>query len=197
MADFKIPLDKEISKFKKHLYSNQRIIFSAKFGEGKTYFFDKLNELNKDSLRIITLRPVNYTVASNEDIFEYIKRDILLQLKNDGLYECIDFDAFTNSLFNIDNIVELLCFLTSALPGGDLLSKFIKKGGELKKQYDEKKQLVSEFQDKFNIMPGGIYERDAFTITIEKVVDRIKGQNKKVILIIEDLDRIDPQHLFI
>lgn len=112
-----IPLDKEIKRFTKHLENNPRIIFSAKFGDGKTYFLKKFKEARGDDAHIVTLFPLNYSVSQNEDIFEYIKRDIILQLKDFGLYESIDFDAFEQSIFSKENILELIGFLASALPG--------------------------------------------------------------------------------
>lgn len=194
---FEIPLDKEINRFAVHLKNNPRVIFSAKFGDGKTYFLKRFKQSEANTFRVLTLYPVNYSVAQNEDIFEYIKRDILLQLKDDGIYESFDFEAFEKSLFSTENMLEVISFLTSALPGGELLNKLIKKGVEIKSKYDEqRKNTVSEFLDNFTHKTGSIYERDAFTILIENIVKRIKASGKNVILLIEDLDRIDPQHVF-
>ncbi|MCM1140624.1 MAG: KAP family NTPase [Muribaculum sp.] len=194
---FEIPLDKEINRFSTHLKSNPRIIFSAKFGDGKTYFLKRFKQSETNRFRVLTLYPLNYSVAQNEDIFEYIKRDILLQLKDDGIYESFDIEAFEKSLFSTENILEVISFLTAALPGGELLNKLIKKGVDIKAKYDEQRRdTANEFLDKFTHKTGCIYERDAFTILIENVVKRIKATGKKVVLLIEDLDRIDPKHVF-
>src|ERR1700754_2660453 len=77
-------------KFIEHLKikDNERIIFSGKFGHGKTtfleYFFEedkqKINFKNEISYNVIKLFPVNYSIASNEDIFKYIKYDIILEM---------------------------------------------------------------------------------------------------------------------
>lgn len=72
-----IPIDKELSDFKSHLEINERTIFSAKFGDGKTFFLNEFKKLYKDDYYFITLYPINYSIADNQDIFEYIKRDIL------------------------------------------------------------------------------------------------------------------------
>lgn len=95
-----ISIDKELVAFKEHLERNERTIFSAKFGDGKTYFLNefkkKYSDDNKESADkkekyyFITLYPVNYSVAENQDIFEYIKRDILLQLAKDEKLNPID-----------------------------------------------------------------------------------------------------------
>ena len=74
-----IPLDNEILRFRNHLDITPRVIFSAKFGDGKTTSLEEMrkHEIMKD-YDIFSIHPVNYSVASNEDVFEYIKRDILL-----------------------------------------------------------------------------------------------------------------------
>ena len=69
--------------FEKHLESpdNHRIIFSAKYGEGKTYFLKNIffsSEENQKKYETVHLFSVNCAVASNEDIFELIKRDIII-----------------------------------------------------------------------------------------------------------------------
>lgn len=97
-----IPIDKELADFKKHLERNERTIFSAKFGDGKTYFlneFKKKYSDEKEKYYFITLYPVNYSVAENQDIFEYIKRDILYQLAKDEKLNPIDFEAKAKSIF--------------------------------------------------------------------------------------------------
>lgn len=40
-----IPIENELKAFKEHLDINERTIFSAKFGDGKTFF---LNEFKKE-----------------------------------------------------------------------------------------------------------------------------------------------------
>src|SRR5690606_18756241 len=76
--------------FAEHLSipNNERIIFSGKFGIGKTTFLrrhffqcDTLSALRHTTqYNVIHIFPVNYSVAQNEDIFRYIKYDILIEL---------------------------------------------------------------------------------------------------------------------
>lgn len=79
-----IPVDDAIERFQNHLLSHDRVILSAKFGDGKSFFlneFKKKCEDSKDSpFKFITLYPVNYQVLENKDIFEIIKHDVLLQM---------------------------------------------------------------------------------------------------------------------
>lgn len=67
-----------LSKFEEHLKRNKRIIFSARYRDGKTYFLNKFIEQQKNNIFFVVLRPINYSVSPNEDVFDYIKRDILI-----------------------------------------------------------------------------------------------------------------------
>ena len=72
----------KLNDFAQYLETTDRIILSAKFGDGKTYLLNKLRNdaVMKDEYEFFTIYPVNYSVAKNEDVFEYIKRDIIVQL---------------------------------------------------------------------------------------------------------------------
>lgn len=86
-----IDISQNIQDFKQVFEKESRIIFSAKFGDGKSYFlneFMKSYDEKKNDYYFITLHPVNYVVEENRDVIEYIKRDILFQLiKDDRIYD--------------------------------------------------------------------------------------------------------------
>lgn len=192
-----IPIDTQLKMFDEHLSINERTILSAKFGDGKTFFLDKFKEAYKEKYCFVTLYPVNYSVAENADVFEYIKRDILLQLANDGMLNPIDLDAVVDSVFNWNTLKEVINFLLTFLPQGDILKKIMEKAEKFKKKYDEKKTDFNKYNEVFEIQRGGIYEHDGYTQLIEKTLQYIQeNEGKKTVLIIEDLDRIDPAHLF-
>ncbi len=69
-------------KFEEHLgiENNSRILFSGKFGIGKTYFLNKFFKARKNKYEVFHLYPINYQISSNEDIVEFLKRDILIEL---------------------------------------------------------------------------------------------------------------------
>lgn len=78
-----IDISQNIQDFKQVFEKESRIIFSARFGDGKSYFlneFMKSYDEKKNDYYFITLHPVNYVVEENRDVIEYIKRDILFQL---------------------------------------------------------------------------------------------------------------------
>lgn len=191
-----ISINQQLNDFYNYLSYNDRVIFSAKFGDGKTFFLNEFKEEHKKEYHFITLYPINYSLSDNNDIFEYIKRDILFQLEEDKLLSSIDIEAAISTIANWDNIKEVLNFLLSFIPQGKFLSKIISKAGQLASQYDERKTSFGEYDKFFELQKGGIYENDGYTKLIETTLSYIKEHGKKTILIIEDLDRIDPAHLF-
>lgn len=68
-----IPIDNELKAFKEHLEVNERTVFSAKFGDGKTYFLNEFKEKYGDSYEFITIYPVNYQIADNKEILSILK----------------------------------------------------------------------------------------------------------------------------
>lgn len=93
-----ISIEKETERFGRFIdeNGNDNIIFSGVFGIGKSYFLNKFfKESHKEEYVGLFLSPVNYSVASNEDIFEYIKVDILLGLLSQ--VPC-DFEKYNISL---------------------------------------------------------------------------------------------------
>lgn len=202
-----IDLKDKIKDFSQYLATTDRIILSAKFGDGKTFFLHQIreNERLSEEYKFFTIYPVNYSVAKNEDIFEYIKRDIIIQLKNEGLIDNIDLDVVFNSLFNFDNIIALASFLLSSVSEGVFYEKVLKIFYDKKKEYRKKRHTRDQYLASFSQINGCIYENDGFTIMIRNAVDWMKKDHvvngpewkkKKPVLIIEDLDRLDPKHLF-
>lgn len=212
-----IDITKALEDFYHHLNetSIDRTIFSARFGDGKTEFLKQFKEKYQNEYDFYTLYPVNYQIAPNEQIMEYIKRDLLFQLilnnKIEQGIEIPDSIAFQWYLCNnsFDIIRECMKFAPSligtmsqyqeVLVGVTVLAETIIKQYQKFKDYekeinnDESKKAL-DFVGKFNNEVGGIYELDPISWLIAKSITDEKG--KTSVLIIEDLDRIDPAHLF-
>lgn len=192
-----IPITQYLESFNQHLQTNSRTIFSAKFGDGKSFFLKEFKKQNAKDYYFITLYPVNYSVAENADIFEYIKRDIIIQLAEDDILCNIDFEALADSIFNMESLMEVVSFLISFMPHCTFIQKLVDRTKCIFDKYQEKKETYKDFISSFTHQKGGLYECDAYTQMIEKAIQYINNsQEKKTILIIEDLDRIDPAHLF-
>lgn len=203
----KIDISGNLNNFAQYLEKTDRIILSAKFGDGKTYLLNELrkDEAMQDKYEFFTIYPVNYSVAKNEDVFEYIKRDIIVQFYEKKLLEKIDLNALFGSEFTFDDLTSVVSFLLSCVPIGEFYNNVFKKFLEKKEEYEEKKHTVDKYLSRFANAAGCIYEEDGYTKLIRRAIKWISQDHslnggewkaKKPVLIIEDLDRLDPKHLF-
>ncbi|RXQ97678.1 hypothetical protein EO244_01990 [Ancylomarina salipaludis] len=200
-----ISIDKPLQDFYSHLSYNERIIFSAKFGDGKTYFLNKFFEEHKDEYEAIRIFPVNYQVADNKDVFELVKRDILIHLLGNELVD--DEDFFDEILYAqnylFQNGKDILLDILEIVPSVKTPAKILKKcfchlrKYELQKAEFEK-SVTNRIEDYLKSFEDakGIIEFDSISELICRVIRRIREKEKKVILVVDDLDRLDPAHLF-
>jgi hypothetical protein len=209
MEIIKIDISSEMQRFEDHLSlpNNQRIIFSGIFGIGKTYFLKEFFLKYQEKYEVIYLSPVNYIVSQNEDIFEYIKTDIVFNLleKKDVSLEKIGFSIFEKVpafvQLNLSEIFSILVKNASKIQKEissiyDSLIILKKKFDEFEKtiQVDEENELVNylkEISDK----KGSIFEENRISQLITKIIENF-NERKQTVLIVDDLDRIDPEHLF-
>ncbi|MFC2517239.1 MAG: P-loop NTPase fold protein [Prevotella sp.] len=202
-----IDVSEKVKDFVQYLDSTDRIILSARFGDGKTHLLNALrnDETANKEYEFFTIYPVNYSVAPNEDVFEYIKRDIIVQLNNQGLLNNIDLEATFSSFIDFEDIASVVSFILSLVPGGVVYNKFFNQFCKIKKRYEQKKHTADKYLSTFAKQKGSIYEEDGYTKLIRERIkwmgeDHYTGghewKGKKPVLIIEDLDRLDPKHLF-
>ncbi|KIQ24901.1 hypothetical protein RT99_02130 [Flavobacterium sp. MEB061] len=214
-GEIKIETSNILNDFKKHLEidNNKRILFSGPFGTGKSTFLNELSQNENDDYFYLKIFPVNYSVSANEDVFELIKFDILFQLIG-NYYNQIDLEKedFTLLLKSQVFIMEHLKFmpLLYAILGfsekiGTPIVDFIKAleqtVGNFKKfskdiKIDEEGDIKA-FLKSIEEKKGNTYEMDAVSGLIFDLIQRVKKQNdKQSVLIIDDLDRLDPEHIF-
>lgn len=202
-----IDITKELESFKYHLELNKRTILSSQFGNGKTTFLKEFEEKYSNEMYVVTIHPVNYSVAENKDIFEYIKYDILSQISsNDLLIPDIDTNAIwtlvKEKVFSLKSLDVALDYAIDFCPK-PYKFKAIKDGivsicekhsiKELYDSYNENSVLWKKYEDMFKTQTGGLYEQDGYTLLIKTIIEKIR---LKTVLVIEDLDRVDPAHLF-
>lgn len=196
----------------RHLSESNRIIFSAPFGIGKSYFLNDffLSERAKDQYEPFFIYPINYCTAENKDIFEIIKYDLIYQLVEKELVEMnfeyrVDTGIISRFSDFLGNIADTVINATSGT-GVELnliqkLKVFAKictdfSGNIYMPKKAEDDELL-EFANKLYSKPGSFIESDNITSLIQKkITDIRKNTGKKPILIIEDLDRLDPAHIF-
>lgn len=202
-----IDVSEKVKDLVQYLESTDRIILSARFGDGKTHLLNALrnDETANKEYEFFTIYPVNYSVAPNEDVFEYIKRDIIVQLNNQELLNNIDLEAIFDSLINFEDVVSIISFILSFIPGGTLYNKIFDRFCKIKERYEQKKHTADKYLSTFAKQKGSIYEEDGYTKLIRETIKwmgedhEMNGpawKGKKPVLIIEDLDRLDPKHLF-
>ena len=218
MEDIIIPIDDKILEFRNHIKANPRTFLSSKFGDGKSYFLREFKEKTNDEFVFITLYPVNYQIAENEDIFNLIKRDVLFQLMINGIIsDGVEINEEVALYFFIQNnftsfVPDLLKYMSSVALSPDGVSKvllalknwkLLNTFGNIANKYQKfkedmyaKENMIGEFLNKVD--ENFVYEEDIVTRIIKDSISEYKNKNpsKQIVLVIEDLDRLDPAHLF-
>lgn len=204
-----IPIDSEISKFSQYLNNNVRGILSARFGDGKSFFLNEIKERLSQSYIFITIYPINYQVAENKDIFEYIKRDILLQILtlseinlSDEKYS-LPFRLWGYMCRNTGSIMADMISLTlSMVQIPDRVIDIFRNNISKFKEYSDRvntseSDTIETYLDEFTCQKGSIYEFDPISQIIFHLITDLKAKTgKQTVLVIEDMDRIDPAHIF-
>ncbi len=205
----KIQTSKQKIEFKELLLDSEinKILFSGKFGTGKTtflrdFFIDYPNDFTP-----IFLYPVNYSVANNEDIFEYVKYDILIKLLEWDNIEDYITDISTSiaaQVLFLDNpkdfILKLVKSYSSTCSVIEKIDSFLNGTKLLKEELDKYKESaqIDNFLTELSQNKGSLFEKNLITNIIIAIIQRWKETNptKKICLVIDDLDRIDPEHIF-
>ncbi len=204
------PLDEFNSFFNNRI--NSKLLFSAPFGSGKSTFLNYyFNEEKYEDFNVFTVYPVNYSIASNKDIFTYIKADILMQLLAHDLEfdnNAISFLEATEEFVYLKPEKAILSFLetvSSLNPKIDKLSKSLSNLNKLVKEIRiyqaerkvDDKEIAIDFIKEIYDKEGSLFEDNFFTQLIRQLLEQLKNKNnKQTVLIIEDLDRMDPDHIF-
>lgn len=212
---FIIPIDDAIEAFKHHLDAHDRTILSARFGDGKSFFLSHFmdNKDVADCYTFLTIFPVNYQVTENRDIFDLIKRDILIQMLLKGVIETeVEISDEVALALYLQNqpfsFVESFLPLLSELALSDDAAKAVAIALAGKKFFKSIKQKIDKIkkQSRDNqldaflnaVEKNPVVGQDAISTIIQQCLDQYRNKNpqKSVVLVIEDLDRIDPAHLF-
>lgn len=205
-----IPMEGPFDAFDNHIrqHFNAKIMFTAPFGSGKTTFLREYFERNQNDFTDYWVNVNQYSVSPNEDVIRYIKCDIICQLIMNG----VDFDRTqegaqeTGKKFIGENIHRILAPFLLLVPqvGGNLYKMFEEYDGlkdeyfqfHAGQQFEGNAEMIELVESMYNI-GGGIYEQDFYTHLITKMLSKHRAQSeKRNVLIIDDLDRIDPEHAF-
>ncbi|MBL7883070.1 MAG: hypothetical protein JNL69_03315 [Bacteroidia bacterium] len=210
LMDRNVSVEGPFSSFKNHIEQkdNVKILFSSPFGQGKSTFLNYFFEENAAEYDVFKVYPVNYSISHNEDIFKYIKTELLTQLFSKD----IEFDKESFSYFHtlpqffLNNPYRILSPLISLIPKiGKSAREFSDAIYGIAKEYFEfheklkidDKQKAEHFISELYEKEGSVFEDNFYTQLIRQQLEKLKiKNNRKNVLIIEDLDRIDPDHIF-
>lgn len=219
--EYKIDTTSLYEKFKNHLdlERNDKVFFSGKFGTGKTTFLGDFFQTYQDEYDVYHLFPINYQIKANEDIVDLLRYDLLIALlqKHPDSFSARDVEGvqknvilwwdFIRSSFTFnDALQKTVTYLEDGLEVCDsiLQTKFSKLGRPLSDLLRLDKQF-QEFKEEYK--KGDYTEVESFLLSVESkepdalsylLSQKISKQKstKKSVLILDDLDRIDPAHIF-
>lgn len=206
MVQIPTTTQKELFKSFLDTENNNKIVLSAPFGSGKTTFLKEFFDIDENkNNRAIFVYPVNYSVASNDDIFEFIKYDILSQmLRWDDITDYITDLSKEWSLYRqfVNDPMKIIVPIANAMGKlGGMIGQVASIGKglfDLKKELDKiakknnDRDEIKDFMTEIEAQAGSIYQKDIITIIIQSILKKVSN----TVLIIDDLDRIDPEHLF-
>jgi len=212
--DYYINTNEIIEDFHEHIKPehNKRILFSAPFGAGKTYFLEQFFKKQEDYIPV-KLYPVDYSVSSNEDIFELIKHDLLVYLMENFSPEIAlekqDVDLLIAGKIWLESKLDIFLFLPALaklVPGAETITELT---AELKNTFSQivkhkadlgqdELEVIIKYLAQEKLRSGSIRELDGITGRIKEFIQRIRQakQGKEIILVIDDMDRLDPDHIF-
>lgn len=185
--------------------TNERIIFSGKFGSGKTtflkHFFEEESK-ERISYEVFRISPVSYSISVNEDIIEYIKYDLITELLVKTHIEILTADIPTYYFLSDKDIATIFRSILNVInTKGIDFKNILAASKKLKEHLEERKRSVDEgdkFVEFLETIEGrsGLFERDIITKTIETIFKRISNSSTSITLVVDDLDRVDPEHVF-
>lgn len=204
-----VSVDDPFKSFQEHITEggNCRILFSSPYGHGKTTFLKEFFRQTVEEFDPFFIYPVNYSIARNEDIFKYIKCEILFQLlKKNVTFDYKEFSYLeTLPQFIKNNPVKLLSPFLKLLPAiGGSLFEIYEKLKELGEEYfqkhdqyqiDDKKNALG-FIEKVYEEEGSIFEDNFYSQLIRQLIGQLNQRGKQTVLVIDDMDRMDPEHVF-
>lgn len=168
------------------------------------------------------LSPVHYVVNSNEDIFELIKVDLIKQLHYSkklkiGTPQLKGKGAVTLINYALKEPIKIVATLSSSLTklhpavevlagGAKAVHELISDFNEFEKKFNKdvlqtNDEKLIEYSDAYGARRGSYLEFDLISQILSSSIESIKTGSKgepklKPVLIIDDIDRLDPDHIF-
>lgn len=167
----------------------------------------------KESIFPFFFAPLIYSLLSNEDVFKLIKYDILAQLIQDNDFKIeqeFDFSKAEylkhflseNRFLILRNLLKAIPKIRNVISAADELEELFSKYQEGLEQINSNAELemLKEFQQESE--NNFLLEYDEASGYIASKLTEIAGRKSngettiKKVLVIDDLDRLDPEHIF-
>ena len=169
--------------------NNRRIFFSAPFGMGKTYFLKEFFKVKESHYNVFHLYPVKYQVHNDAEIVELIGADLFIKLIEQNLNAVEELLRNEDMLRKFRYTASLLSKCLSSLVGIDVLG-ILEKIKKLSKN-----EKLQEAKNAAADMRGNFFE-DLVGEILKKIKGNDRNDRKENILILDDLDRLEPKHIF-
>ena len=193
----KMPIDSQKERFELVFSQNRRIVFSAPYGAGKSYFINEFFK-EKKGWQNIVIHPLNYQTCGNDDVFQLLQRDVLVTL-------CANNPDIINNTKDqklgaivraahvfFDNLSADSSFASNIAP--PLLIKSIYALKKLKEVFTTDE--LSEACGEYGTVQGEIKETNPLSELICYYIERLHNHGKHICLTIDDFDRMDPGQIF-
>lgn len=218
-----IDISEVFKSFKNHfeIDGNSKIVFSAKYGIGKSYFLNSFfkEEYINERYSQFVISPVNYVVSSNEDVFDLIKVDIIKQLYLHGKIDFNEVAQKTSSfkiikryikqnpmqiVKNVSSCLSKVSGVAEAINGIsesviDLIEDFGKFEKKIEAEETPSGKKLLKYAETFTETKNSYLEHNFISQLIFEQLAILKtkaGSDLKNVLVIEDFDRLDPAHIF-
>ena len=188
------------------LENNQRMLFTAPFGMGKTYFLNEFFKINSEEYNTFHLYPIRYQVHNDVNIIKVIAADLFVQLTNKHKNAVESFFNEENIKLKKKHIRGLFMKCLGSLPSPLIASEtlitlepttfsIIKELFKNQGIFDNIKQFFkNETELKYHSEIAEIYN-NFLEDSIIKILEKINN-GKKNVLVLDDLDRLEPKHVF-
>ena len=187
-----IPIDESKMAFDVFLKkeNNSRIFFSAPFGMGKTYFLEEFFAGRKEEYNVFHLYPVKYQVRGDVEMVEVVGADLFIRLYEDrdniGSKKIIE-DLLQDKDFKrkLKDTTGLLLKCLGSMVGVtpsiiDTARGFLKDEG------------AEEIWRNLTAIHLNFFED-----LVGEILKKLKKESgKENVLILDDLDRFEPKHIF-
>ena len=167
---------------------NNKIFFSGKFGSGKTYFLNEFFKEKEEEYQVFHLYPSLYYIEGDKDIFDLIKADILLKILNlnNSTVSVTEENVKNGANLSSEDLKNVLCSIPHL---GKPLKEWVTFYETIKNTHGIKKSKEKEMEKYIDSV-----QSDTVSHFINTKIKELK--NQKSVLIIDDLDRLFPEHIF-